>query len=88
MSAISFRLHCTLAEIEQRIDAILYDVLSIDGDYNNALDNRIHAPLGEVFPDNPSRYRHSQSKRAYARGYAAGRLKSIKNQLKSTKKGE
>lgn len=84
----AFRLHCTLAEIECRIDLIINEVVSISDKLSQknainlmaeAIDTRVCKPLAEVFPDNPSRYRHSQSKRAYARGYAAGRLKSIKN---------
>lgn len=78
MSALSFKLHCTLSEIEQRIDAVLNDVLSVGGNYNSALDAHIHKPLSEVFPDNPARFKHTASKRAYARGYISGRLKSIK----------
>lgn len=79
----AFRLHCTLAEIEQRIDE-LYSAHQIINDadaFLGACEIYVHIPLAEVFPDNPSRYKHNSSKRAYARGYAAGRLKSIQSHI-------
>lgn len=72
----SFRLHVTIAEIQQRVDSIISKRgYMSEHDFLDALEEQIHRPLLEHFENRPERNKHSAFKRSWALGYVAGRLK-------------